>query len=309
MTQGPSGATPPRSRARRAASGLKARGGAAVDRPREWVARQDVTTRPGAAIGWWSRYRRIDGPLQSLLLTAYVFLAVVPAMLVLAEYMDSNPASLANHLVNTYGLTGSAAREIRAILTTDRHHELGSALFAIAAALLFGLGFGRVIQRIYSLAWRIEVRERLSDQARFAAVLLVLFAMIATLELQTKELAGDSFWAGAGLAPVWLVGLTVFFVWAPWWLTHRKLVARALLPSAALTAIGLVALMYISTAAMPTWIDLYASDYAGLGVVMALFFWLGLSSSAIVIAASLSPILAERRELLGQAAIPEDSIS
>jgi membrane protein len=287
-----------RSRTRRAASDLRVRGGAAVDRRRDWLARQDASTRPGTAIGWWSRYRAIDGPLQSLLLTVYVFLAILPAMLVLAEYVDRNPASLANHMIRRYGLTGSAARELRGILAGDRRHELGSALLAILAALFFGLGFGRVIQHVYARAWRIEVREKLSDQARYAGTLLVFFGLIALLELQSKELAGGSAWAGAALAPAWVVALTLFFVWAPRMLTHRQLAARALLPGAIVTALALVALMYISTVAMPAWVDLYATDFAGLGVVMALFFWLGLSSTAIVLAASLSPVLAERRELL-----------
>jgi membrane protein len=302
------GSDEPRSRAhpRQLASGLRTRGGAAVDRQRDWLARQDASTRPGVAIGWWSRYRAIDGPLQSLLLTAYVFLAILPAMLVLAEYVDRDPASLANHMVHRYGLTGSAARQLREILISDRTHELGSALFAIVAALFFGLGFGRVIQQIYARAWRIEVQERFSDQGRYAGALLVLFGMIALLEIQSKELAGHGFWAGAALAPVWVLVLTLFYVWAPWMLTHKQLSARALVPGAALTALGLVALMYISTVAMPTWVDLYASDYAGLGVVMALFFWFGLNSTVIVIAASLSPVLAERRQLHGLGPAVED---
>jgi membrane protein len=290
---------PPPPHARNEASGLRTRGGAAVDRRREWLARQDAATRSGVAIGWWSRYRGIDGPLQSLLLTTYVFLAILPAMLVFAEYVDRNPASLANHMISRYGLTGSAARELRGILAGDRRHELGSAVLAIGAALFFGLGFGRVIQHVYAGAWRIEIRERMSDQGRFAAALLVLFGLIVLLEVQTKELSGHSFWAGAALAPVWLVVLALFFVWAPWMLTHRQLSARALVPGATLTALGLVALTYISTVAMPTWVDLYATDYAGLGVVMALFFWFALYSTVIVIAASLSPVLAERRQLLG----------
>jgi uncharacterized BrkB/YihY/UPF0761 family membrane protein len=56
--------------------------------------------------------------------------------------------------------------------------------------------------------------------------------------------------------------------------------------------------MFLSSVAMASWVDLYAADFAGLGVVMALFFWLALSSTVIVAAASLSPSLAERRESL-----------
>jgi uncharacterized BrkB/YihY/UPF0761 family membrane protein len=48
---------------------------------------------------------------------------------------------------------------------------------------------------------------------------------------------------------------------------------------------------------MPFWIDLYARDYGGLGVVLAIYFWIAFSSAVIVWAASLSPPLSERRTL------------
>ena len=46
-----------------------------VRRGRDWVERQDPSSRPGVAIDAWRRYREIDGPLQSLLLTVYVLAA------------------------------------------------------------------------------------------------------------------------------------------------------------------------------------------------------------------------------------------
>jgi membrane protein len=89
--------------------------------------------------------------------------------------------------------------------------------------------------------------------------------------------------------------LTVYFVWAPRLLTHRLIAQRDLLPGAALTAIGLVVLMLISGFLAEPWVDFYARDYGGFGVLMATFFWFGFSSTVIVAAASLSPALAERR--------------
>jgi uncharacterized BrkB/YihY/UPF0761 family membrane protein len=89
----------------------------------------------------------------------------------------------------------------------------------------------------------------------------------------------------------------VFFVWAPWLLTHKRITRRDLLPGAVLTAFGLVALMVISSFVMELWVNLYARDYGGFGVVLAIYFWILFSSGIIVWAASLSPALAERRDL------------
>jgi uncharacterized BrkB/YihY/UPF0761 family membrane protein len=57
-----------------------------------------------------------------------------------------------------------------------------------------------------------------------------------------------------------------------------------------------VVLMLISRYVMQFWVNFYATDYGGLGVVLAIYFWIAFSSGIIVWAASLSPALAERRE-------------
>jgi len=56
-------------------------------------------------------------------------------------------------------------------------------------------------------------------------------------------------------------------------------------------------LMIASSYVMQLWLDLYARDYGGFGVVMAIYFWLAFSSAVIVWAAAISPALAQRREL------------
>jgi membrane protein len=230
-----------------------------------------------------------------------VFLAIVPAVLVIAEYAQRNPTALANHLIDRYNLDRSAAGPVRDVLSTDRLHELGSALFAIVTVLFFGLGFGRVLQLVYGRAWALEHRERVSDQIRYAVVLLALFGLICLLLLQSSEIAHHPAWAEPAIGPGWVIVLFGYFVWAPRYLLHGRVAARDLVPSAALTALGLVVLMFLSSFAMARWIDLYATDFAAFGVFMALFFWLGLSSTVIVASASLSPILARRRSFLAEA--------
>ena len=268
-----------------------------VTRAREWVDRQDPGSVPGVAIGAWRRYRAVDGPLQSALLSLYVLVAVLPALLVLEEYLDANPASLANQLVQHYGLQASAAALLQDVLVHDRQHELGSALFAIAGALFFGLNFGRVLQLIHARAWKVELPSRASDQALYATVLLGLYGLLLLLLVQLSELKGGPGWVGDVLAIGWVGLLVAFFVWAPWRLTHRLISRRDLLPGAVLTAVGLVVLMIVSSFVMDFWINLYARDYGGLGVVLAIYFWIAFSSAIIVAAASMSPALAERRSL------------
>jgi membrane protein len=249
------------------------------------------------AIGAWQHYRAVDGPLQSALLSLYILVAVIPALLVMEEYLDSHPAALADRMVHHYHLNASTAGLLRDVLVDDRTHKLGSALFAVAGALFFGLNFGRVLQLVHARAWKISLPERVTDQARYALVLLGIFGLLLVLLVQLTELRGSPSWVGMTLALGWVGLLVLFFVWAPWLLTHGQISGRDLLPSAVLTAVGLVLLMIVSSYVMKFWVDLYARDYGGFGVVLAIYFWILFSSGVIVWAASLAPALAERRGL------------
>jgi uncharacterized BrkB/YihY/UPF0761 family membrane protein len=277
----------------------KARAGALSKRGQEWVDRQTPGSFAGVAIDAWRRYRAVDGPLESALLSLYILVAIVPALLVMEEYLETDPTALANHMVHHYGLSPATATLVRGVLVQDKTHELGSALFAIAGALFFGLGFGRVLQQVHARAWRIAPTPRQSDYARYAAALVGLYGLILLLLLQLKELTGDLSWARLVIAPGWVALLTLYFLWVPSMLTHRQIGLHDLLPGAALTAAGLVVVMVISSVVMEFWVNLYARDYGGFGVVMAIFFWIGFSSAVIVLAASLSPALAERRRVRG----------
>jgi membrane protein len=265
-----------------------------------WVAEQDPASRKVVAIEAWRRYQAVDGARQSALLSLYMLVAVLPALLVIEEYMDSDPAALANALVEHYRLNGSTARLLRDVLTTTRTHELGTAILAIAGALFFGLAFGRVLQQVHARAWRAHLTTHVSDQGLYTFVLLALYGLILLLLFQLNELKGNAAWVGWLLALAWVGLLVVFFTWAPWLLLHKQVGWRDLLPCAVLTAVGLVVLMLISSYVMELWINLYAADYGGLGVVLAIYFWIAFSSFVIVAAASIAPPLAQRRDLIAR---------
>jgi membrane protein len=276
---------------------LSARMAAVSRRGREWAERQDPGSPSGVAISAWRHYRAVDGPLQSALLSLYVLVAVLPALLVMEEYLDPHPDSLANSLVHHYRLNAPTASLIHGVLDEGKAHELGSALLAIAGALVFGLGFGRVLQLVHARSWQLALPTRQTDQALYAGVLVGVYGLILLLLVQLTELKGSPRWVGAILALGWVGLLALFFIWAPWLLTHKLIKRRDLLPGAVLTALGVVVLMLASSYVMQFWVDLYARDYGGFGVVLAIYFWIAFSSALIVGTASLSPALAERRNL------------
>ena len=115
--------------------------------------------------------------------------------------------------------------------------------------------------------------------------------------IQAKQLRGDPAWIGWALDVVWLGLLITFFVWAPRLLLHHRVAARDLLPGAVFTVLGLVVLRLISVLLFTHWLNWYSTTYGAFGIIIAIFFWIILIGTILVLAAALSPALAHRRNL------------
>jgi membrane protein len=272
-----------------------------VDRAREWAAGRDPASASGVALDAWRRYRDVDGPLQSALLSIYALVALVPAVLAMETYLDGHPAALANHLARNYALNDETAAVVRSVLVNSRSHELGSALLATASALFFGLGFGRVLQLVHARAWSVDLPRRALDQALYAGALIGTYGLILVLLLQLTELHAAPAWVAALLGLGWAALLALLFVLGPWLLLHRQVSRRDLVPGALLSAGGIVVLMVVSRYVIEPWVNLYSRDYGSFGVVLAIYFWIAFSSAVVVWSAALSPALADRRRLRANA--------
>lgn len=277
----------------------RARSIAAAERSRGWIEHQEPASKKGAAINWVRRYREADGQLYAVLLTAYVFVTLLPVAIVVETYVYRDPTALSDHLVRRLSLRGPAATFVGGVITGAGSNKLGSALIAIANVVIVGLGFGRVLQLAYSRSWRLDVPSgMITDQLRYAAALFVPMGGLLLYLIQTRALEGRSSWIEWMLVPIWAVVIVAYFVWLPRLLLHKRVSVRDVLPGAVLTMVALVVMRVISSFLLTRWLVWYSQYYGGFGVVMALFFWLMIAMTILVVAAALSPALAERRNLL-----------
>ena len=167
----PEGSRGALTRTRTAARGAHTRGTAVVQRGQLWIVNRDPASHTGATIGWVRRYQAADGQLYAVLLSAYLFLTLLPAMLVEASYLYSDPAALASRVEHRLGLTGSTATLFHSVFVGGRDNRLGVVVLAILNLVLFGLGFARVLQLTHARSWGIDLRKNaVIDQARYLAV-------------------------------------------------------------------------------------------------------------------------------------------
>jgi membrane protein len=286
-------------RTRRAYTAGMARGTAVYDRGQRWVDTQDPASRTGAGIGWFRRYRAADGQLYAVLLSSYFFLTLIPLLLVETSYVYSDPEALAKRLEHRLHLTGDTARLFETVMVGTSHHKVSAVLIAIVNLFFFGAGFGRVLQLVHARSWGIDLRKNAwVDQSLYYGILVALTVITFLFVLQTYLLRGEPPWIGYVLDIGWLAVVIGFFVWAPHLLLHRRVSARDILPGALFTILGFVGMRVISQILLHNWLEWYSKTYGALGIVMAVFFWIVILGTIMVLGAALSPALAHRRDLL-----------
>ena len=272
---------------------------AVLEGGRQWVDRQDPVSRKGAAITWVRRYRLADGQLYALLITAYMFMTLLPALLVLSSYVEKDPHALADHVTRRLGLTGSTASLFHNVLQGVGERRVGATIIAIGDLAFFGAGFGRALQLAHTRAWQVSLgKPVLVDQLRYIAALFGLVALLLLFVVQAATISGQPGWIAWAVTPGWLIAVVAYFVWAPHSLLHGRIPVRRLLPGAVLAALGIVGMRVLSHFLLVRWLNWYSKYYGGFGILMALFFWLMLAATIVVVAAALSPVLAERRDAL-----------
>ena len=270
-----------------------------ADRGQQWLENRDPATHTGATIGWYRRYQAADGQLYAVLLSAYFFLTMFPAMLVETSYVTGKPAAFAVHAEHRLGLHDPTSTLFVSVFAGVSQHAFVAVLLAVLGLVSFGLGFGRVLQLVHARAWGIDLRKNaIIDQSRYLAVLLAMLVMSLGYLLQQKYLGGRAAWIGWLLDLGWLAILCGFFIWSPRLLLHHRIATRRLVPGAVFTVLGLIALRIASKFVLAQWLDSYSKTYGAVGIVMGIIFWLITAATILVLAAALSPALAHRRDLL-----------
>jgi hypothetical protein len=266
-----------------------------TERAQKWADRQEEHSRSGVALGWFGRYRQADGQLFALLLAAYFFVTLLPAVIAMATYADSSPAALSARLIARLHLKGATASLVREVLQGAGGHQFTATVIAVASVVTFGLGIGRTLQLVYGRVWGFPPTKGLVDQVRYLLWLLVFLAGCLLYVMEEALLRSASGWIEWALAPLWVAAIVGLLAWTPVFLLHSRVTIRDTMAGALLATAGLVGLRALSSVLFTNWLNWYSKYYGGIGIVMAIFFWLVLATTLLIITSALSPAYAVRR--------------
>ena len=259
-----------------------------------WLRGRADTSVARLAFLWFRRYleaSRNSGAAAS----AYFTLSALPAALVVVAFFNlaaGNQNAFAARLIAHLKLHGSTANVVHDLFGTTANNLLAATVTVVISFLLWGLAIGQIYQDLYARVWRIRVGTA-ADQALFAIWFLLTSALVGLMTASAADLHSDGWLV---LIPAWIAGSTIFWLWTPRFLLHRKIAVRSLLPGALLASFVLGG----TIATSPLWIgptmEQDATAFGSFGAVIAIFAYILIAITISMTCAVFSPVWAEWRQ-------------
>ena len=254
-----------------------------------WLSGRADTRFGRLALQWFRAYFSASRN-SGCAVTVYATLSVLPAALVAIALFSSsggsNDTPFARHLVSHLNLTGSTASLVQDTFGSASANKLAATITVLIGALLWGIGIGQIYQDVYARAWGIKVGTA-ADQALFVVFFFVFTAVVALAIVSGGEVRDTG---RLVLLPVWLVGSTLFWLWAPRFLLHRRIGLRALLPGALLATFVLGGASATSPFFLPATVNANGKAFGSFGVVLAMIGWFFILIVMSLVCAVFSPV-------------------
>lgn len=246
------------------------------------------------AFEWFRRYFEASRN-SGCAATVYSSLSVLPAALVFVAYFhpsENDANTFAQRLVTHMKLTGSTATLVSGTFGSASANALAASITVVITFLLWGIGIGQIYQDVYARAWRIEVGS-IADQGLFAVFFFVFTGAIAVAVVSAATLRAHGWIA---VLPAWLVGSTVFWLFVPFFLLHRKISLRALLPGALLATVVLGGTIATSPLFVAAPLNTNGKAFGSFGVVLTVIGYAFVMITMSLVCAVFSPVWASRRQ-------------
>jgi membrane protein len=250
-----------------------------------------------ARLGWrWFQSYLVASRNSACAISIYACLSVVPAalMFIAVVYHGSGNVNVfAQHLVDHLRLTGDTAKLVQQTFGSASSNALAASIATVISFLLWGIGIGQIYQNVYAKAWEIEVGS-LADQALYTIFFFVLSAATAGIVIAQSELGQGG--RIALLVLVGIVGSLVFWLVVPYYLLHRQIGYRRLLPGALMATVLIGGTMTVAPLFLPATLSANGRAFGAFGISLTIVGYLFTLVTMTVASAVFSPVWLSWRE-------------
>ena len=239
---------------------------------------------------------RVGGGILAGALAFRIFLFMVPFVYVVFSVLGAifgavsqDPTQVAKNI----GITGVLAS---AVVKTQDQSAWTLAALVIGATFALFLTAGSLLKALYVVHWLVWRVPRVMPTGLVARLVLIGITLVASvLGVAVNYVRNSSGILGAVIAVVVITVLSfALWWWVSWTLPHAPVPARALIPGAALMAIGMDVLHLLTTYWIGHLVARKTSTYGPVGIALAVLLWVYILGRVIVASAGLNAALAHR---------------
>jgi membrane protein len=229
---------------------------------------------------------------RALGLASRAFVAALPLAIVTTSLTAAaREGGLAQGIIDRFGLTGKGADDVRQLFATPAEVRGGVSVIEILVLLYSMFSLGRLLARMYEQAWRLP-RSGVPGALRGALWVIAVIGYGAVL-LPFREYVRDHTGLVAANLIVFSIA-SVVWMFTPYALLGARIGFRSLWPTGVLTALALDILGLVGKVYLPRHITTSAERYGLVGVSFAVVEWLIFASIALLLAAAIGAVAAER---------------
>jgi membrane protein len=232
------------------------------------------------------RFGEVQGDPLANGIALQIFLSLIPLLLVaiaVVGFIAGGDATFTGDVIDRLGIPadGAAADALRTTIESAEDSRQAASVIGVLGLLWRGLAVVAAVQRAIDNVWQTR-SEGFKDKARAVLWLFGAGVIFAASFAVTTVLN----FLPAFLAPVSiLVGLAVnlgLFLWTFSELGRLPVGWRALLPGAAICAVGFEVLKLVGTIYVPRLVASSSALYGSLGIVIAILAWLAFFGRLLV---------------------------
>ena len=243
------------------------------------------------------RFKQIDGKHLALVITANLFIAVIPLVIIGYSFAEAfNPhRNFGALVVNDLHLTGSTARVVQDTFTNASSGKNVALSISVISLLITGLDVSATAQVAYARAFSMTPLRGVQKYLRGGAWLILLLAGTGAALTLRSLTAGRPAWFVLTAVLVLIAGEFGFFLITPRLLLDLPFAWRDLVPGAAVCTCAAVVVHAVAVFFLRNWFGEYGHAYGGFGVGLALIAFVGIIASFWVWIAAVMGVWWERK--------------
>lgn len=240
---------------------------------------------------YYNRLLEVEFIDRSVAMAAKLFIAFFPFVVAIAAFSPEGVReSMRTAIIHRFGLEGESMASLSEAFGTASDAKAAIGVVGLIFLLLYATSFTTALQRTFLKVWRRPGGGGWRNQRR--GILWITGMVLLTVIAGTigRTLTG---WQSL-LGGIVLLTLSFFLWWWTSWLMLRGEVKwRPLLPGAVLSSVALALYVLSASIWMPPTLENNQDDFGAFGVTLSLVTYFVGVAFVVIMASTLSPILAE----------------